>query len=90
MFIQYTIHFDKTQMLKKFSSVQINVAKNALFFLSHAAAHPNFTLNLRFLYELRHKVYISGIVCGIFHICFILLFIKVYIFTPQKVWTLWL
>ena len=88
MFIQYTIHFDKAQMLKKFISVQINVAKNALFFLSQAATHFNFTLNLRFLYELRHKVYISGIVCEIFHIQFILFFIKVHILTPQKVWTL--
>ena len=62
MFIQCTIHFDKTQMLKKFISVQINVAKNALFFFSHTATHPSFTLNLPFLYELKNKVHISGIV----------------------------
>ena len=62
MFIQCAIHFDKTQTLKKnFISIQINVAKNALFFLSHAAIRLSFTLNLRFLYELKHKVHISGI-----------------------------
>ena len=31
-FIQYTIHWDKTRMLKKFPSDKINVSKNALFF----------------------------------------------------------
>ena len=31
-FIQYTIHWDKTQKLKKFHSDKINDTKNALFF----------------------------------------------------------
>ena len=30
--IQYTIHWDKIQMLKEFSSNEINGTKNALFF----------------------------------------------------------
>ena len=41
--IQYTIHWDKTQMLKKFLLDKINVARNALFFLSLAATHRSFT-----------------------------------------------
>ena len=41
--IQYTIHWDKTQMLKKFLLDKINVARNALFFLSWAAIHRSFT-----------------------------------------------
>ena len=42
-FIQYTIHWDKTQMLKKFLLDKINVKRNALFFLSWAATHRSFT-----------------------------------------------
>ena len=57
--IQYTIHWDKTQMLKKFPSDKINGTKNALFFLSRAPTHHSFTFNLRFLYELKHKVRLS-------------------------------
>ena len=37
--IQYTIHWDKTHMLKKFPSDEINDQKNALFFLSLASTH---------------------------------------------------
>ena len=78
--IQYTIHWDKTQMLKKFPSDKINGTKNALFFLSRAPTHHSFTFNLRFLYELKHKVRLSKTVCGIFHFRFHFVFIKVYIF----------
>ena len=35
-FIQYTIHWDKTQMLKKCPSDKITATKNTLFFLSRA------------------------------------------------------
>ena len=77
--IQYTIHWDKTQMLKKFPSDKINGTKNALFFLSRAPTHHNFTFNLRFLYELKHKVRLSKTVCEIFHFHFRLVFIKAYI-----------
>ena len=78
--IQYTIHWDKTQMFKKFSS----------FFLSRAPTHHSFTFNLRFLYELKHKVRLSKTVCGIFHFRFRFVFIKVYIFVQQNAWILWL
>ena len=53
--MQY-IHSDTTQMLKKFSSDKINDTKNALFSLLQAPTHHSFTFNLRFLYELMHKV----------------------------------
>ena len=55
-------------MLKKFPSDKINVTKNALFFLSGAPARHSFTFNYQFLYELKHVVYLSTTVCGIFHV----------------------
>ena len=74
-------------MLKKFPSDKINGTKNALFFLSRAPTHHSFTFNLRFLYELKHKVRFSKTVCGNFHFQFFLVFIKVYIFVQEKTWT---
>ena len=44
--IQYTIHYDKTQMLKKFTADKIHGTKNALFFPSRAPTHHSFTVNL--------------------------------------------
>ena len=76
-------------MLKKFPSDKINGTKNALFFLSRAPTHHSFTFNLRFLYELKHKVRLSKTVCGIFHFRCRFVFIKVYIFAGQNAWTLW-
>ena len=52
-------------MLKKFPSDKINGTKNALFFLSPAPIHYGFTFNLRFLYELKHNVHSSKVVCVI-------------------------
>ena len=75
-------------MLKKIPSDKINGTKNALFFLSRAPTHHSFTFNLRFLYELKHKVRLSKTVCGIFHFQFRFVFIKVYIFVQQNAWTL--
>ena len=54
-------------MLEKSPSDKINGTKNALFFPSRAPTHHSFTFNLRFLYELKHKVRLSKTVCGIFH-----------------------
>ena len=87
--IEYTIHWDKTQILKKLSSDNINGIKNALFFLSRAPTH-SFTFNLQFLYKLKDKARLSKIVCGIFHFWFRSVFIKVYIFVQKNAWTLWL
>ena len=75
-------------MLKKIPSDKINGTKNALFFLSRAPTNHCFSFNLRFLYELKHKVRLSKTVCGIFHFQFNFVFIKVYIFVQQNAWTL--
>ena len=56
--IQYTIHWDKIETLKK-NFGQTNSTKNALFFLLRAPTHHSFTFNLWFLYELKHKVRLS-------------------------------
>ena len=82
--IQYTIHSDKTQMLKKFPSDKINGTKNALFLLSRAPSHHGFTFNLRFLYELKHKVRLFKNVSGIFHFRFRFVFSKIFIFVQQN------
>ena len=86
----YSIHYTLRQNtnVKKNCFGQNKRYKNALFFLSWAPAHHSFTFNLRFLYELKHKVRLS--VCGIFHFRFRFVFIKVYIFVQQNAWTLWL
>ena len=85
--IQYTIHWDKIQILKNFPSDKINSTKNALFFLSQAPKAlyffhklESFTFKLGFLYELKHKVCLSKTICGIFHFQFRFIFIKIYIF----------
>ena len=75
-------------MLKKFPLDKINGTKNAPFFLSRAPTHYSYTFNLRFLYELKHKVCLSKTVCGIFHFRFHFVFIKVYIFVQQNAWSL--
>ena len=71
-------------MLKKFPSDIINGTKNALFFLSRAPARHSFTFDLRFLYDLKHKVRLSKTVCGIFHFRFSFVFTKVYVFVQQN------
>ena len=74
--------------MKKFPSGKINVSKNVLFFLLWAPTHHSFTYNLRFLYELKHKVRLSKNICGIFHFRFRFVFMKVYIFVQQNAWAL--
>ena len=86
--IQYNIHSDKTQMLKKVPSEKISGTKNSLFFLLRALTHYSFTSNLLLLYKLKHKVRLSTNVCVIFHFWFRLIFIKVYIFVQQNAKTL--
>ena len=87
--IQYTIHWDKTQMLKKIPSDKINGTKNALFFLSRAPSHHNFNFNLQFLYDWSTS-FISKTVCWIFYFRFRFVFAKLYIFVQQNAWTFWL
>ena len=73
-------------MLKIFPSDKINVTKNTLFFLSRSPTHHSFTVNSRFLHELKHKVYLSKKVRGISHFRFRLVFIKVHIFFNKNHW----
>ena len=54
-------------MLKNISSDKINIAENALSFLSRASTHYNFTFNSRSLHEVKLKVRLSKGVCEIFH-----------------------
>ena len=73
-------------MLKKIPSDELNDAKNACFFLSQAPIHHSFTFNLRFLYELKHKVRLTKTVGGrggfsIFHS---VLFLSKFIFLFSK------
>ena len=76
--IQCTIHWDKTQMIKK------DGTKNALFFLLRTPTHHSFSLNLRFLCELKHKICLSKTVCGIFHFRIRFVFILKFIFLFNK------
>ena len=71
------------KIFKKSPSNKINGAKSALFFLWRAPTHDSFTFNLRFLYELKHKVCLSKTVCRIFYFrfCFVFIFIQ------QNTWT---
>ena len=85
--IQYTIRRDKTQMLKKIPLDKINSTKRALFFISRASTNHSFTFNVWFLYELKLKVRPSKTVCGIFHVRFPFVFVKVYIFLQENWWT---
>ena len=80
--INYTLR--QNTYVKKIPSDKINGTKNALSFLSLASTHHNFTFNLRFLYEVKHKVRLSKTVYGIFYFQFPYVFIKVYIFVQQN------
>ena len=75
-------------MLKKFRLFEINVTKNALFFLSRALIHHSFIFNLRFLFELEHKIRVSKILCVIWHFRFRFVFNKVYTIVRQNAYTL--
>ena len=79
--MQYTLRLN---YCKKISFGQNKRYKTALFFLSRPPTHHSFTFNLRFLYELKHKVRLSKTVRRIFHFRFRFDFIKVYIFVQQK------
>ena len=85
-----TLYTEVKQILKKLSSDKINDTKNALIFISRAPIYYSFTFNLRFLYELKHKVCLSKNLCEFFHFRISFVFIKVYIFVQQNSWTLWL
>ena len=71
-FVKYTIHWDKTQMLKKNNFRQNKQYKKCPPFYFATS----FIFNLQFLYELKQKVRLCKTVCGIFHFQFCFVFIK--------------
>ena len=79
-FIQYTIYWDETEMLKKFQRNK----KCTLFFLWLAPTYHSVTFNSQFFYELKNKVHLSQTVCGIFNFQFRLVLIKVLFFSSAK------
>ena len=66
-------------MLKKFHSEKTNITKKSLFFLSRTPIHHSFTVDSRFLHELKRKAHLCKSVYDIFRIRFRLAFMKVYI-----------
>ena len=75
---------------KKISKMSNYVLILSIFFLIMIIRNLQCTFNMQFLYDLRHKIRLSKIVCGIFHFRFRFVFIKVYIFLQQNAWPLWL
>ena len=75
-FTQYIIQWGETRMLQKCSSDKFSI----LFFVSRAPTHHSFTFNLRFSYELKHKIPLSKTAYGIFDFRFRFVFTKVYCF----------
>ena len=76
--IRYTMHRDKTNV-KKFSFRQNKRYKKCPLFFLGAPTHHIFTLNLPFLYKLKHNVCPSEDVWEILHFRFPFVFINVYI-----------
>ena len=87
-FIQYTIHWDKTQMLKIFPSDKINITK--MHFFSFLSSKLITVLLLICNSYTDWSFHLSKTLCGIFHFRFLFVFIRVYIFFHQKALTLWL
>ena len=79
-----TVYIEVKHKCLKISFGQSNRYQNCPLFLSRAPTHHSFTFNLRFLYELKHKVRLPKTMCGIFHFRFGFVFIKVYIFALQN------
>ena len=84
-----TLYIEKNTNLSFGQNKRYKKCRLFFFVRARASAHHSFTINLRFLYELKHKVHLSKTVCGIFHFWFCFLFIKVYILVQQSAWTLW-
>ena len=85
-FIQYTIHWDKTQMLKIFPSDKINITK--MHFFSFLSSKLITVLLLICNSYTDWSFHLSKTLCGIFHFRFLFVFIKLYIFFHQKARTL--
>ena len=83
--IQYTKHWDETQMLEK---LLLDKTLQNIYFFSRVPTHHNFTFNLKFLYNLKNSVQLSKTVCMIFYFWFRPIFMKGCIFVQLKEWTL--
>ena len=66
-------------------SDKISGTINAVFFLSGAPTHHIFTFNLRFLYELKHKIHLSKALYGVFHFLFFFVYIQMETIVQQNV-----
>ena len=86
----FTIHWDKTQILKQFRSDKIKDTKNAFFLLSRAPAYHSLSHYFYFVIPIFADAEgrLSKTVCGIFHFQFRFIFSKVSIFVQQNAWTL--
>ena len=82
-FIQYTIHWDKTQILKK---IALDKMLQKMHSFSSVSSNSSFLLLICYSF----KVNLSKSVCDIFQLWFCFVFIKIYIFVQHKPWTLWL
>ena len=85
-FFQYTIRWDKTQMLKKFPLYKINGTKNALFLSINSSVLLSIHNSWK---SWNAKVHLSKTVCRIFNFWIHLVFVKVYIIVQQKARNLW-
>ena len=81
--MQYTIHWDKTQTLKKFPSDKINAAKTALFFFRELQL-----ITVLLLIRRSTRFIFLRLCLGLSHFRFRFIFIAVYIFVQQKELTL--
>ena len=84
-FIQYTIHWNKTQTLQKFILEKSKGHKKCTLFLYRALAHHSFTFNSQFLYDLKHKVRLCmGFHSVSFLLKFIFLFNKKHVLSDSR------
>ena len=86
----YSLHYTlrKNTNVKKLSFGESKQYNKCPIFSFVSSNSSQFTFNSRFLYELKHEVRLSKSVCGIFHFRFCFIFIKVYFFVQQNIWTL--
>ena len=86
--IHYIIHWDKTQMLKKF--LWQNTRYKSCIIFSFASSNSSVLFLIRSSYTtwIKHMVHLSKTVCGSLHFRFHLVFIKHFIVCSTKAWTL--
>ena len=84
--IQYTIHWDKAEMLKRFSSDKIISIKNFLFFILQAPTHHSFFFLICDSYTSWSIRFISLKLCEIFHLGSVTFLLKfIFLFNKKHV-----